>query len=192
MQDGTARDTMQRMGGAVGPCWGWVAGGRDAIGDTIRLGRSGAVAQMGLRRHHDLWDVLHLAHGLCCSGRSAILCGGCAGCSWADRAGSPVGTPSATPSVWVGVHPEVCWALRAVKCFTCLREASGDSLLAFGLLLVWSEQVGDGSGSDPGGTASHLAQISLSVVIWVGHFEHHTAQRHTMHTAFARLGVQGF
>ena len=66
-----------------------------------------------------------------------------------------------------------------MKCFTCLRQASGDSLLAFGLLLVWSEQVGDGSGSDPGGTSSHLAQISLSVVIWVGRFEHHTARSDT-------------
>ena len=60
-----------------------------------------------------------------------------------------------------------------------LRRASGGSLLAFGLLLVWSEQVGVGVGSDLGGTASHLAQISLSVVIWVGHFEHHTARSDT-------------
>ena len=66
-----------------------------------------------------------------------------------------------------------------MKCLTCLRGASGGSLLAYGLQLVWSEKVGGGSGSDPGGAVSHLAQISLSVVIWVGHFEHHTARSDT-------------
>ena len=82
--------------------------------------------------------ILHTGAGLCRSGRSATPCSGCAGCSGDERAGLPaVGTPSAIPSVWVGVHPKLCWTLRAAKHFTCLRDAPGDSLLAFGLLLVW-------------------------------------------------------
>ena len=84
-------------------CWSWVAGGRDAIGDTIRLGRSGTVAQMvrsGGTMVCGMSCFLHTGAGLCRSGRSATPCGGCAGCSWVVRAGLPaVGTPSAIPSV---------------------------------------------------------------------------------------------
>ena len=79
---------------------------------------------------------------------------------WADRAGLPtVGTPSAMPSVWVGVHPELCWTLRAPSTSpVCVKHQ---------MIVCWrsdhcwfgSEQVGDGCGSDPGGTASHLAHI---------------------------------
>ena len=111
------------------------------FGDTIRWVGIETVARMG--RSDDtmfcgLACVLHTDAGQCRSGRSAIPCGGCAGCSGDYRAGLPaVGTPSAIPSVWVGVHPKLCWTLRAAKHFTCLRDAPGDSLLAFGLLLVW-------------------------------------------------------
>ena len=66
-----------------------------------------------------------------------MICG-CAGCSWADRAGLPaVGTPSAIPSVWVGVYLEVGLGLFAlVKCYTCWQGASGVRLLTFGQQLV--------------------------------------------------------
>ena len=95
------------------------------------MGRSGGTMVCGM------FCVLYMGAGLCCSGRFAIPCGGCSGYSWTDRTGLPaVGTPSATPSDWVGVHPEFCWTLRAAKHFTCLQEASGNSLLAFGLLFV--------------------------------------------------------
>ena len=66
-----------------------------------------------------------------------------------------------------------------MKCLTCLRGGSGGRLLACGLQLVWSEQVGGGSGSDLGGAVSHLTQISVSDVIWVGHIEHRTARSDT-------------
>ena len=111
------------------------------FGDTIRWVGIETVARMG--RSGDtmfcgLACVLHTDAGQCRSGRSAIPCGGCAGCSGDYPAGLPaVRTPSAIPSVWVGVHPKLCWTLRAAKHLTCLRDAPGDSLLAFGLLLVW-------------------------------------------------------
>ena len=48
---------------------------------------------------------------------------------------------SAIPSVWFYVCPVVGRLFRT-KCLTCLRGASGGRLLAYGLQLVWSEQVG--------------------------------------------------
>ena len=84
-------------------CWSWVAGGRDAIGDTFHLGRSGAVALLarsGGTMVCGMSYVLHTGAGLCHTGRSSIPCDGCAGYSWAVRAGLPaVWTPSAIPSV---------------------------------------------------------------------------------------------
>ena len=110
------------------------------------------------------------------SGRIAIPCGGWAR-SFTGKFMPVAGgrDASAIPSVWIDVCPVVGRVFR-MKYLTCLRGASGGSLLAYGLQLVWSEQVGSGSGSDPGGTVSHLAQISLSVVFWVGHIEHRTAR----------------
>ena len=52
-----------------------VPGGLDAIGDTIRLGQNGAVAQMGRSGGTTvcgLTCVLHTGAGQCRSGRSAI------------------------------------------------------------------------------------------------------------------------
>ena len=112
-------------------------------------------------------------------GRIAMPCGGWAR-SFTEKFVPVAGgrDASAIPSVWFDVCPVVGRVFR-MKCLACLLGASGGSLLAYGLQLVWSEQVGSGSGSDPGEAVSHLAQISLSVVIWVGHFEHHTARSDT-------------
>ena len=115
--------------------------------------------------------------GLFCSGRIAIPCGGWAR-TFMGKFMPVAGGRDAYTIRLGGVCPVVGRVFR-MKCLPFLRRASGGSLLAFGLLLVWSEQVGVGVGSDPGGTASHLAQISLSVVIWVGRFEHHTARSDT-------------
>ena len=60
--------------------------------------------------------------------------------------------------------------LGRYKSIHCLAVCFFRISLLFSQLSVW----GDGSGSDPGGAVSHLAQINLLVVIWVGHFEHHT------------------
>ena len=88
---------------------------------------------------------LHTGAGLCRSGRSAIPCGGYAGCSWTDWVGLPVvGTPSAIPSVWVGVCPVV--VLDTSRCEVlhlfagCIRCTDVD--------VCWSEQDGECSGSD--------------------------------------------
>ena len=106
MQDGTARDTMLRMCGAVVPVGvGMPAVGTPSATPSVWVG-VGSCTDGALRRHHGLWDVciLHTGAGLGRSGRSATPCGVCAGCSWDDRAGLPaVGTPSATPSNWVRV-----------------------------------------------------------------------------------------
>ena len=147
---GTLCDTMRWV------CWlfvgrpGWAAGGRDAIGDTIRLGRSEAVTQTGRSGGTMICGmscILHTGAGLCRSGRSAIPCGGYADCSWADRAGLPVvGTPSATPSVWVGVGqlhrwgaPAAPWSVGCLASFTRVQvSAARDALRyhAVGVLVV--------------------------------------------------------
>ena len=178
------------LGTLCEPCGGssgldrpdWTAGGRDAIGDTFRLGQSGTVTQMGrsggtmvrdclasctrvqvyaardaLRYHAVGVLVVRGQTGLVCrrSGRlrryhpsGSVCTRSCVGL-FALRSTSPV----------CGKHQViVCW--RSDYCW-------------FG-----SEQVGDGCGSDPGGTASHLAHIT-KCRSWVGHLKHHTARSDT-------------
>ena len=137
-----------------------------------------------LRQHHGLWDVLCLAHG-CRSRPLGTLCDTMRWVCWLF-VGSPGWSAGGRDAFGDTIRPgrcapEVCWTFRAAKCFTCLREASGASLLTFGLLLVWFEQVGDGCGSDPGGTASYLAHIK-NVGRHPGRSPQtsHSAQRHTM------------
>ena len=61
------------------------------------------------------------------------------GCRRSGRDGDTIRLGRSVPGGWVG-H------FALVKCYTCLRGASGVRLLTFGQR--WSEQVGGGSGSD--------------------------------------------
>ena len=73
----------------------WVAGGRDAFGDTFRLGwiEWDCNTIGAFRRHHGLWDVLHLH------------------CSWAPW--STGGRDAFSDTIRLG---------HAAKCFTFLQE----------------------------------------------------------------------
>ena len=170
-------------------CWSWVAGGRDAIGDTIRLVGVGQLHCWGAPAAP--WSVgcLRLAHG-CRSVPHGTFCDTMRWVCWLF-VGSPGwsagGRDAFGDTIRLGrCTPEVCWTFRAAKCFTCLREALGDSLLTFGLLLVWSEQVGNGCGSDPGGTASYLAHIKN-----VGRHPGRSPQTsHSAHTMQSRVSLR--
>ena len=67
----------------------------------------------------------------------------------------------------------------------CLAGTKASTVwqFVFSALVIFSQLPvgggGGGSGSDPRGAVSHLAQISLSVVIWFGHNEHLTARSDT-------------
>ena len=183
MQDGTARD-MLRMCGAVVPVGvGLPAVGTPSATPSVWVG-VGLLHRWGARAAP--WSVgcLHLTHG-CRSRPLGTLCDTMRWVCWLF-VGSPGWSAGGRDAFGDTIRPgqctpEVCWTFRAAKCFTCLRDASGDSLLTFGLLLVWSEQVGDGCGSDPGGTASYLAHIK-NVGRHPGRSPQtsHSAQRHTM------------
>ena len=94
----------------------------------------GSCTDGALRRHHGLWDVLCLAHG-CRSVPFGTLCDTMRWVCWlfVDRPGWSAGGRDAFGDT---IRLGRC-APGVVLDFTCLREASGDSLLAFGLLMVW-------------------------------------------------------
>ena len=118
MQVGPVRDALRYH--AVG-VWSKIVPCRVGL---PRLGRFGdticrvEMEQLGWDTPATSWSVGWLAHGAgqCCSGRSAIPCGGCASRSWSISNWVAGGRDaSVIPSVWVSVFTRrLGWTLRTL------------------------------------------------------------------------------